>query len=540
MNKRKKNIITFILAFIILCIIGVALFVQFRVPVIIGKNIHKELDSSLNPDNNLFYEIVIEPVRLTSFFRIISVPEIHIFPYDNIFSEISPDSLPTEILKIRVEDLKISTDGVIDLLRKREDIRFRKISSGKMTATIFHNPEGFTREKEQESNSFSEIEFSSLNFPELNFTRFLFSDTTTRLLNIEGINFSGGLIWDILNKDEKNQSQLIDHKINVGKIEISPVEQLYEFSIDSINLSGNDSLLRLFNARVIPRYSKTEFQKHITHQTDRMQVEIGYTEIYGFDLLSILFQRSFTAESIEISDGDVDVFRDRNLPFDDLRRPPMPVKRIRDVDFNFYVPEITLSNIDITYSELPENGNNEGQVPFKSLQGKIINITNDINKLDSDSLMRINAKAEFFGEASLSASFIYNLKDRNGGYQATGELARLEFTRLNEVVTPLLNISVKDGYHEKSVFSFSGNDQSSSGNLTMRYFDLDVNLEPARSELRQTIGDWAGRNILYYPSNPHNEIEREGEIYFERDVSRFVFHYWWQCYLSGIKNTLQR
>jgi hypothetical protein len=74
----------------------------------------------------------------------------------------------------------------------------------------------------------------------------------------------------------------------------------------------------------------------------------------------------------------------------------------------------------------------------------------------------------------------------------------------------------------------------------MLYTDLDIILEPERSELRQTIGDWAGRNILYYPSNPHDNTERKGEIYFERDPSRFVFHYWWQCYLSGIKNTVQR
>jgi hypothetical protein len=465
MNKRKKNIITIVLAFIILCFITVALFVQYRVPVIIGKHIHKELDSYLNSDTNLIYEIVIEPVRLTNFFRIISIPEIHITPYETIFSESIPDSLPKEILKIQLEDLNISADGVLDLVRKRGDIRFREMNLGKMTATIFHNPEGFTREKAQDSNSIREIKFRNIDFPELNFSRFLFSDTNTRLLNVEGINFSGGLNWDNLHKDEKNRSQLIDYKINVGKIEISPADQLYEYSIDSINLSGNDSLLRLFYAKVDPRYNKTEFQKHITHQTDRIQVEISYAEINGFDLLSILLKGFFIAESIEISDGDVDVFRDRNLPFDELRRPSMPVKRIQDAGFNFHVPEITLSNIDILYSELPENGNQEGKVPFKSLQGKIENITNDINQLDSDSLMRINAMAEFFGEALLSASFIYNLKDRNGGYQATGELERLEFTRLNGVLTPLLNISVKDGYHEKSVFSFSGNDISSSGNL---------------------------------------------------------------------------
>jgi hypothetical protein len=540
MNKRKKYIIGYVLAFILLLFVGLTQFMQYYLPVLVDKRIKKELETYLNSGPSSFYQIDIKPVRFTSFFRILNIPEINIIPYDGIFTDNIIDSLPKEILRIKLTNLKISTDGVIDLLRKREDIRFREISLDKLYATVFQNKEGFAREKEQKSNTLGKIEFGKINFPEINISGLMFPDTNSRLLSVEGISFFGGLIWDIIQNDEQNQSQIIDYKINVGKIEISPADQLYDYSIDSIRLSGNDNLLRLFDARVNPRYSKTEFQNHITHQTDRMQVEIGYSEIYGFDLLSILLTGFFSADSIEISNGVVDVFRDRNLPFDELRRPIMLVKLIRDAEFIFFVPLITLSNIDISYSELPENGNQEGKVPFKSLQGKIENITNDTIKLDSDSLMRINAMAEFFGEALLSASFVYNLKDRNGGYQATGELEKLEFTKLNAVLTPLLNVSVMDGYHEKSVFSFTGNDISSSGNLLMHYSDLDINMEPERSNLRQNIGDWAGRNFLYYPSNPHNDVERKGEIYFERDPSRFVFHYWWQCYLSGIKNTVQR
>jgi hypothetical protein len=133
------------------------------------------------------------------------------------------------------------------------------------------------------------------------------------------------------------------------------------------------------------------------------------------------------------------------------------------------------------------------------------------------------------------------LRDLNGGYTASGKLSELEFSRINTVLAPLLKIEAENGIHNQTTFSFSGNDIQSTGKITMLYDDLNLVLEQDRSRLGRSIIGWAGRNFLYYPSNPNrNDPVREADIEFERDKTRFVFHYWWNCYLSGIKNTVLR
>ena len=72
----------------------------------------------------------------------------------------------------------------------------------------------------------------------------------------------------------------------------------------------------------------------------------------------------------------------------------------------------------------------------------------------------------------------------------------------------------------------------------MKWNDLLLDFTTEAGDVITGITKSLGK-IIYHQSNPDNvNNDPSGEIYYERDIRRFVFHYWWNCYLSGIKNSV--
>ncbi len=508
------------------------------------QRVEKELTNLLNADGEELYDIEISEVGFNSFFSNITFPYIFIRPKEELYEITETDSLPERLFHLEIRDFIISSDGIIDFALNRDKISFGNINLPHILLTVLENPDG-RKEKEQPSDEESEMpqsaEIKNLHIHLISMDRRLFADTTIQLLKAENIDFSGGIRHEKSNEDTVSRIHLKDFALQTGAIGFFPQQELYSYHCDSIKMSATDSIVNLFSLRVAPLYGKREFKNHLTYQIDRMDVQVESVVLMGFDPNLLINENQLLLSQITINNAHIGVFRDRNPPLDPSRRPVMPVKLMRTAPVPFFVPEIELNVIDVMYSELPEGSTTEGEVPITGIRGSISNFTNMPDSLQRDSMMLINTTGQFFEEAKLTASFDYNLMDMNGGYRARGELTRLDFTRLNPVLMPLVSVEVEDGMHEKNTFFFSGNDVKTTGELEMQYTDLNITLEPDRSKLRQDIVNWAGRNMLYHPSNPANDNElRTGTIDFERDVTRFVFHYWWNCYLSGIKDSVLR
>jgi hypothetical protein len=138
----------------------------------------------------------------------------------------------------------------------------------------------------------------------------------------------------------------------------------------------------------------------------------------------------------------------------------------------------------------------------------------------------------------LRADFRYNLSDINGVFTADVELSEFLFDIINPAIYPFAGIEISERIHTSSVLSFIGNDVKSSGELYMTWNDLLFNITPEAGEFLTGITKSLGKTI-YHPSSPDTAKNApSGEMYFGRDIKRFVFHYWWNCYLSGIKNSV--
>lgn len=543
MTRKNKKIILSIVGLLLLIIVAGFIYLHQKLPAMLTQRFEKQLDEQLNPGSYRLYDIEIEQVQINSIFSKILFPHISIRPQDQVYEVTETDTLPSRLFHLEIRDFNLSSDGIIDFVLKRDKISFNHLNLPRVMATVLENPDGKEDRKsgDDESESPQNAAIKNLKVHLVSVRQKLFSDTTNQLLKANDIELSGAISYQKNKRDSVPVILLENYNLQTEAIAFFPQDQLYSYHCDSIRLESSDSIVNLFSLRLSPLYDKKEFQKYLTYQTDRMEVDLEHASFEGFDPNELINKKQLSLSQIKLNTGRIGVHRDRNLPFDTLRRPAMPYGLIRNAPLHLSLSRTEMQDIDLYYSELPENGDKEGVVPIENIKAKINNITNIDSLLQQDSIMQIKASATMFDEARLAADFDYNLTDRNGGFQASGELSRLEFRTLNPVLMPLVDVKVKEGVHEKSNFSFSGNDVRSTGELKMYYKDLNITLEPDRSELRKNIVNWAGRNLLYHPSNPQeNEELRTGTIDFERDVTRFVFHYWWKSYLSGIENTVVR
>lgn len=543
-NLKKILFITGIsLAAILL--VGFLLIYVF-LPYKVTSVIKKEITQSLHDEQTTNYYIVeVSKVKFNRFFQQLHIPDIYVALDPQVFLDSLYESMPKNYITISLENINISTPGLVNLARKKDNVKLTQFSIERVKAITYQNPEGTKpdndKEKDKEKNNElpENISIENFNIQYINLESRLLSDTSQILHFISDANIAGDIYINSPPNDSIPQIEVTDYTVNAKKLQFQ--QGLYRYSLDSLILDDTSKNIQLSQFRMEALYSREEFSRHITYQTDHMDVSVNSLEIQGFELNPLINKQFFNSTEIIINEGIVKVYRDRNLPFNTSQRPALPTKLIREAPYQFNIDKTTIKNLDILYSELPEGGTNTGDVPFRNLQASIENITNISEQLQKDSMMHINANANSFDNSSLNASFHYNLNDINGGFRANVELSNFDFRKLNSVLDPLVGIEIDKGIHRKSTLTFSGNDFHSSGTLIMLYSDLDITLEPERSDFRQNVVGWAARNFLYFSANPSNNNEpRKGKIDFERDPSRFVFHYWWNSYLSGIKNTILR
>jgi hypothetical protein len=543
MRRKKVRIVLFVLAGIVLLLIVVAIGVHTILPQRIQKRLHQELFQALEQQQPGLYRIELEGVSFSPLLRRLKVASLKIEPDNQQMADASSDSLPRQIFRLDASDLVISTKGIIDVVREKSDIVFSRLGLQELSVYWISNADGFIVDTDSEEPSWSpqSVHIRRLDLGFSSMENLLLADTSTRVMSMGAGKFSGNIQYHFGSGEDAPTVNIREHTLAIATIAWQPPGDLYRYSCDSLAMTGDDQSLELFGVHMDPLYDKYEFQSHLSYQTDRVDARIENVSITGFDLEKMVNQEYFFAEKLDVNGGDVEVFRGRTPPLDTERRPKLPSRLIKEAPIQIYLGSVVISGLDMVYQELPEDSAAEGEVSFIDLSASISNITNVPEMLQQDSIMRINTRANMFGGPALQAAFHYNLQDINGGYRAQGTLESMSFELINQALYPLTGMLIAGGHHQHTQFSFSGNDFRSTGVLTMRYSGLELNLEPERSDLRRSITNWAGRTMVYHKDNPREDKEpREGEMDFERDPSRFVFHYWWNTFLTGVRSTVLR
>lgn len=295
------------------------------------------------------------------------------------------------------------------------------------------------------------------------------------------------------------------------------------------NTRFKNGKLSLTDFRIIPLYSKTEFQHHIPYEKDYVQLKIGRIDL---DKLEWAFQRDsleIKNPLLKIKDASLHIYRDKTRP-DDTRYKPLYSKMIRDLPFGLQLDTVRLKNVFIEYNEVKDKDRGPGTVSFHDLNASIYNLSNI--DLDKKGVPRtdIDVSTRFMGESELKVHWNFNISNTADHFNISGTLNGLSANGMNSFLKPAMNIEAKGGIQDMS-FSYSGNNNMATGQMKLKYRDFKVEVLKKKSEKKNKLLSALANLIIHNKARNENLVQEN--IKAERDKTKSFWNYFWLCIRNG-------
>ncbi len=317
---------------------------------------------------------------------------------------------------------------------------------------------------------------------------------------------------------------------------------LYEITFKKFyaNLKGNKIQVQDFHYK--PLYSKKRFSKKIKWQKDRIDLFVREININDIDFEDLLFFDQLRIKRVYINNGTVDLYRDKNIPFNHDNRPLLPHQALKRSSFEMKIDTVYIHKMHFVYEELPEKSNKGRPIHFeiKDINGKIVNINSIKSELSKKSNLTVSVTGKLMGKALLSFNLTAPLTAKNDVFYYHAETIKpFNLKILNDAVFPAAGVKFESGIVEKLKLSATSYPTFAHGKFIMLYHDLKLSFLKDDEKSKKKTLTW-GVNKLVAKNNPSKpgKKTRISVMFFERDMEKGFGNYLWKTIFSGMKSSV--
>ena len=312
-----------------------------------------------------------------------------------------------------------------------------------------------------------------------------------------------------------------------------------DFSFNTNEKKAEISQIRIQN-KLEPYAYASEFR----YETDWIELEEGNLQVEGLDFLNYFKNGAIYAEKLKIGDMKIVIFRDKRKPDDMNRRPAMIHEIFRELPIPLDIQEVEVANGYVSYEERPESGApRTGKIFFDDINATITGMTNSEASLAEGDEMVLRAKGKLIGEGQINLEVTYFLNDTTGKFLMKGSVGAMNLTGLNDIIEPSTKVSLKSGRMNSLFFNIVADDIDGTGEVIVRYENAEIEILDKNfghdQNIFQRIGSFLANKLILKSQNPDKKGElKKGAVYYPRDQHKFIFKYWWELVLSGLKSTI--
>ena len=317
-------------------------------------------------------------------------------------------------------------------------------------------------------------------------------------------------------------------------------EKLYQFSIGETSYSSVNDRFTAKDIRIVPNFSRDDHQKQVGFQSDYFSGKIDSISISQPNIKRWFDKEELAGKYMAVNGLNLDVYRDKQLPFNEAQRPKMLQDLIKSVKVPLSVDSLILARSQVSYSERKETDNLEGKIRFTNIRARILPFTNIKTSNGAIPNFDIHASATIQDSCQLKVNMNYLMNHPENKFTVKGSLSPFNMQILNPVLEPLAMISIRSGKVNQFQFDFSANQTSANGQLFFGYDNLKISvLEMKDGNTKDSrFASFLANSLLLRGKNPRGKELLPDEIAFQRDQKRSVLNYWWKSIFSGVKNTL--
>ena len=435
----------------------------------------------------------------------------------------------------------ISLNGFdLDQAYKKDQFYFESIDLSQPTIQLFNNAKDSLKINPFKINLFPHFESfadvfasKSLNVKDANIAVFKNGQKKWQ----ENISFN---LFNVRVDNKPSQGFLHASDFSFQIPQLIRKEKLYQYNIDQVSYSSANNRFLLQDIQIIPNFSKEKFQKQVGFQSDYFEGKIDSVVIKHPDIRQWFNKETLTGNYMSVNGLKLDIYRDKEQPFDEKRRPKMLQDLIKSSKYPFMLDSLVLVNSGITYTERPATGETAGKIRFSNIQASVKPFTNIKSISGRIPDFKLDGTATIMDSCQLSTSMTYQMNNPENLFTATGSLSPFHMHILNPVLEPLSSVSIRSGKVDRFQFTFSADRTKASGYVVFGYNDMKISvLEMKNGNTKEAkFASFLANSLLLRSKNPRGGELLPDEIDFNRDEKRSVLNYWWKAVFSGIRNTL--
>jgi hypothetical protein len=290
------------------------------------------------------------------------------------------------------------------------------------------------------------------------------------------------------------------------------------------------------NIALTPHIGKYEYAPFIGEQADWIRMSSAGVIMSGVDFDALLKRRAIDIESILFEAPDLLVFRDKRQPLQPKQKE-MPMDALQDLAIPVHINSIKVNDGSVVYQEHAEEAIHPGEVFFTHLNVEINDVSNTSERQATDTLVRIQASAQFMDTARIDFRVIFHANEDRHWHQMTVELSPFDLTELNRILAPNAFVLIKSGTNERLRLTAQLNPEYSEGEMLFHYDNLHIALLNKNTEaprgLGKALATFIANTFVINTNNPHFLVARTGDVYYHRDSTKSIFNFWVKSFLSG-------
>ncbi len=315
----------------------------------------------------------------------------------------------------------------------------------------------------------------------------------------------------------------------------------YKYKAKQVTFSTRTSQLNAYDCSLIATRPPDKFFEH-TYK-DRFVSHLDSLQLNNFDFEVYNKYHTISGSNLILINGSVNIFGNprkdpKSDTIDKVRSfPNVAIFRLPDIK----IDTISLHGIDASYEEYSRKTKRAGIVTFNQIKGHFYNVTNDSAALAKNNICKINLNTQFMNKGNLDVDFTFNLTDKLHAYSYKGKLASMNLPAVNPAARALASVSITSGRLNSLDFDIQGNSEVATGNVTLLYNKLKVQLlkaDTAKLKMRHmTIASFFANALIIKHNNPDTigGSPRSIQVKYQRPLDYPFFKTVWHTLLAGIK-----
>lgn len=228
------------------------------------------------------------------------------------------------------------------------------------------------------------------------------------------------------------------------------------------------------NLDVLPLHTKEGWNTYFEYKKSRLQLKTSKIYIFGSSTGTFLQKDLFYADSIIVEKPELDVFVDNSIPPCPDCYKPLLHEQLSQLKPHVIVPELKVRNSTILIEVLNENNQDSGTLRLDKTYASIYDIDNKATQ--KEHFISADIQTQFMQASQLDVSFVFFLDAPSYPYQFKGSMKNLNLNNINSFLAPSKNSRFKSGHLQYMAFNGSGNNNSSTGEITLDYKNLEIEL----------------------------------------------------------------